>query len=551
MGSANDGYGRYVRVRVLVDAREPLKMSLRVDLLGEGNIKTMLLRYERLLDYCFKCGRMGHSLREFMELEDGYEAISEAQMRLNTWLRMVSPPKRFQQKKDNLNRRTWGSQGEYSARKSPMRNSWKPKDWPESSPRKYGRWGSQPEKQKREMGYSPTSQVDMGTSKDINCAAGIDPSSGTEEYGSAICGKSTKKLNENPGKLNLGTKAVTKVQVGGVGGTTKDMGSGAGPHLSHDPGPIVNQEGPKVVGLVEGSEPVMENGLDVRATNSVGLDLSKTYKPVKWKRVARGMGTNHKLGEKIEARQTSVFWGRAELSIEQEIFEGKGQRRDEGKQVLVLKTVDGPVVDSSKRVQGENEIDEMVTGDLISSKAEQKRDSARTDALVRPSLNVVRWTPPDQGSYKINCKAIIGSRGGGIALGIVIRNASGPVMASCSLRLAAGVDIWAANSLAVLKSFQFGNDCVLIPFVIESDAKRVVDWINNSSHLNSIYGTILGEIASFSSLRGGSSIAWVPAMGNKVALGLAKEALRLDEDQFWMEDFPLSVRGAVFTELGG
>ncbi|TXG48468.1 hypothetical protein EZV62_024343 [Acer yangbiense] len=46
MGAAKDGSERYVRVRALIDAKEPLKRSLRVDLLGEGKIKTVLLHYE-------------------------------------------------------------------------------------------------------------------------------------------------------------------------------------------------------------------------------------------------------------------------------------------------------------------------------------------------------------------------------------------------------------------------------------------------------------------------------------------------------------------------
>ncbi|KAK2634032.1 hypothetical protein Ddye_028824 [Dipteronia dyeriana] len=76
MGAVSDGSGRYVRVRVLIQAKEPLKRSLRIDLLGEGKITTLLLRYESLLDYCFKCGRLGHSLEECLELGDGTEVTS-------------------------------------------------------------------------------------------------------------------------------------------------------------------------------------------------------------------------------------------------------------------------------------------------------------------------------------------------------------------------------------------------------------------------------------------------------------------------------------------
>ncbi|KAK2661512.1 hypothetical protein Ddye_000086 [Dipteronia dyeriana] len=84
------------KVRVLINIKEPLMRSLRVELLGDCHVKTILLRYDRLLDYCFKCGCLGHSLRECLKPGDGNETISEALMRLNSWLRTVSSPKRFQ-----------------------------------------------------------------------------------------------------------------------------------------------------------------------------------------------------------------------------------------------------------------------------------------------------------------------------------------------------------------------------------------------------------------------------------------------------------------------
>ncbi|KAK3221622.1 hypothetical protein Dsin_008647 [Dipteronia sinensis] len=168
---------------------------------------------------------------------------------------------------------------------------------------------------------------------------------------------------------------------------------------------------------------------------------------------------------------------------------------------------------------------------------------------VRPILNVVLWQPPNQGWYKINCKAVIDGRGGGIGLGIIIRDGSGLVMASYALQIATGVNIWAANALAILKSIQFGNECGLSLFSIESDAKRVVNWIKNSNHLSSNYGSILGDIDRISSQLRGSKVNWVPAVCNLVALGLAKEALILDVDNFWMDDFHQCVERQVSDEL--
>ncbi|KAK3232375.1 hypothetical protein Dsin_004256 [Dipteronia sinensis] len=53
--AAKEAGGRFIRARVIIDVNVPLMRSIIVDLIGNGKITTMLLRYERLLDYCFKC----------------------------------------------------------------------------------------------------------------------------------------------------------------------------------------------------------------------------------------------------------------------------------------------------------------------------------------------------------------------------------------------------------------------------------------------------------------------------------------------------------------
>ncbi|KAK2638577.1 hypothetical protein Ddye_026372 [Dipteronia dyeriana] len=93
-GITTDISGRYLRVRIMVSVDRPLLRSLWVDLLWDGNISTMLLQYERILDYCFKCGCLGHVLDECTEEVNVRYFSSEANRRLRAWLCAVSPPKR-------------------------------------------------------------------------------------------------------------------------------------------------------------------------------------------------------------------------------------------------------------------------------------------------------------------------------------------------------------------------------------------------------------------------------------------------------------------------
>ncbi|TXG48304.1 hypothetical protein EZV62_027598 [Acer yangbiense] len=101
--------GRIIRVRAVISTTEPLMRSLRVDLLGSGEITTLLLRYERLQDYCFKCSRLGHSFTDCSEPGPGKEATTEAMARLNVWLRTDGPPKRVNYRRGPFERQSWGN----------------------------------------------------------------------------------------------------------------------------------------------------------------------------------------------------------------------------------------------------------------------------------------------------------------------------------------------------------------------------------------------------------------------------------------------------------
>ncbi|KAL5806286.1 hypothetical protein ACOSQ4_029019 [Xanthoceras sorbifolium] len=63
VGATGDCVGKYIRVRVRMNIVQPLRRVLKIDLdLGEEVI--LLLRYERLPEYYFHCGKLGHMHRE-------------------------------------------------------------------------------------------------------------------------------------------------------------------------------------------------------------------------------------------------------------------------------------------------------------------------------------------------------------------------------------------------------------------------------------------------------------------------------------------------------
>ena len=52
-------WGRYLRVRVMIDIRKPLKRGSNVAIPESGN-ELILFKYEKLPDFCYVCGRLDH-----------------------------------------------------------------------------------------------------------------------------------------------------------------------------------------------------------------------------------------------------------------------------------------------------------------------------------------------------------------------------------------------------------------------------------------------------------------------------------------------------------
>ncbi|KAK3204417.1 hypothetical protein Dsin_018463 [Dipteronia sinensis] len=67
MGVMGRVWQEFLRVRVVVDVTKPLRRFLQVDIMGDGEEMITVLRYERLPNHCFQCGRLGHLTQECSE----------------------------------------------------------------------------------------------------------------------------------------------------------------------------------------------------------------------------------------------------------------------------------------------------------------------------------------------------------------------------------------------------------------------------------------------------------------------------------------------------
>ncbi|KAL5753227.1 hypothetical protein ACOSQ2_023734 [Xanthoceras sorbifolium] len=93
VGASGDCFGKFLRVKVSIDVTKPLKRVLRVKLDGSKAEKMLLLKYERMPEYCFCCGLIGHPFRECPGESEDHEPVCNKDFAFGTWMRASSPSK--------------------------------------------------------------------------------------------------------------------------------------------------------------------------------------------------------------------------------------------------------------------------------------------------------------------------------------------------------------------------------------------------------------------------------------------------------------------------
>lgn len=77
--------GRFIRIRVRLNVNEPLSKFIRINIMGEEEDTIVLLVYERLPDFCYACGRVGHTVKDCID-----ETVNKANLGFGTWLRAAT-----------------------------------------------------------------------------------------------------------------------------------------------------------------------------------------------------------------------------------------------------------------------------------------------------------------------------------------------------------------------------------------------------------------------------------------------------------------------------
>ncbi|KAJ4843031.1 hypothetical protein Tsubulata_005886 [Turnera subulata] len=99
---AKIGWGKFVRARIALNVEKPLRRNLTIRQ-SLGQPSEVYYRYEGIPNFCYLCGRLGHSLKECERRSE--ELDEEEILSFGEWLR-ASPCNPFSTKMESLSKKT-------------------------------------------------------------------------------------------------------------------------------------------------------------------------------------------------------------------------------------------------------------------------------------------------------------------------------------------------------------------------------------------------------------------------------------------------------------
>ncbi|KAL7183965.1 hypothetical protein ACSBR2_026189 [Camellia fascicularis] len=100
-------YRNFLRIRVEIDTQQPLPQGLWLQRSKRGSDSWLNFKYEKLSDYCYDCGRLGHESNacKFVSKEQGASSGCGPHLRTGTAPPTGLPVEHYRRKVDELERR--------------------------------------------------------------------------------------------------------------------------------------------------------------------------------------------------------------------------------------------------------------------------------------------------------------------------------------------------------------------------------------------------------------------------------------------------------------
>ncbi|XP_050211369.1 uncharacterized protein LOC126661557 [Mercurialis annua] len=119
---------------------------------------------------------------------------------------------------------------------------------------------------------------------------------------------------------------------------------------------------------------------------------------------------------------------------------------------------------------------------------EASNSAGEASNLIHQANNVpqqIGWTPPPQGTIKLNFDAALNSSNHVGSIGVVCSNYSGSPILCFAKKIYGAFSPLALESIAMLESLLLAKRMAYSNVLIEGDAKNVIEAVNGKSHSDS------------------------------------------------------------------
>lgn len=170
------------------------------------------------------------------------------------------------------------------------------------------------------------------------------------------------------------------------------------------------------------------------------------------------------------------------------------------------------------------------------------------DMFRNHTVSEVRWTKLAARRVKLNSDAAINKESGCMGLGWVLRDADGLFVAARAVPVRGTYLLKEAEALSVREALSWLKAMEIDNVDVEMDAQQVYHAIHGD-HLNSSFGSIVGDIKEAATLFGSVSFQFVNRSANRVTYAIAREAVSLSDCEDWHVNPPLIVYELLSLDL--
>ena len=174
------------------------------------------------------------------------------------------------------------------------------------------------------------------------------------------------------------------------------------------------------------------------------------------------------------------------------------------------------------------------------TKLEQYRADIQVSDVQRGSNSSGenRWKAPPIGFVKVNFDAANSEVSRLSGVGVIIRDSSGDVLASCAEKIDQSYKAEDTEAMAALKALTFTHELGFQNVVLEGDALSLIQQLKSQDQNLSPWGLLVDDVKEYGTKFRRVLYSHVKRNGNSVAHNLAKHAICISDFQVWMEDVP-------------